>query len=94
MPCMPQHLEVASSTGGTQKALTGMTTKGRAGARERLWSCRLGQACLCWWSPRLPAELLLQCPQLPFLLLQQLLLVLGLLLGLPELMSQALGGGG
>lgn len=38
----------------------------------------------------LPAELLLQCLQLPFLLLQQLLLVLGLLLGFLQPMSEAL----
>lgn len=48
---------------------------------------------LCWWLPRLPAELFLQCLQQPFLLLQQLLLVLGLLLGLPEPLSKALWGG-
>lgn len=40
-----------------------------------------------------PSELLLQCLQLPFLLLQQLLLVLGLLLGFLETMSEALRAG-
>lgn len=44
--------------------------------------------------PRLPDELLLQCLQLPVLLLPQLLLVLGLLLGLLEPVSEALERGG
>lgn len=41
--------------------------------------------------PRLPVELLLECLQLCFSCSQQLFLVLGLLLGLLEPMSEALG---
>lgn len=48
---------------------------------------------VCWWLPRLPAELLLQCLQLSLLLLQQLVLMPGLLLGLLQPMSEALGEG-
>ena len=48
---------------------------------------------LCCGLPRLPAELLPKCLQLPLLLPQQLLLALGLLLSLPEPKSEALWGG-
>lgn len=90
---MPQHPEAVPSTGGTQKMPAGVTQEGGAGAGGGLHPVASLPPLLCALLPRLPAELLLQCLQFPFPLLQQLLQMLGLLLGLLEPMSQALGGG-
>lgn len=60
MPCKPHPPKPVPRAGATQKALPGVTTRGRAGARERRqpWGPP-GQACLRRQLPRLPAELLL-----------------------------------
>ena len=87
MPKLCPHR--AWCTGGAQKMLAGVTVNVSLlppwpPGSHALWH---------WWLPRLPAELFLQCLQLPFLLLQQLFLVLGLLLGFLEPMSETLRAG-
>lgn len=79
-PCDPEQ----RSTGPASEAVParGSLSQGRAGHTGN------GR----WALPRLPVKLLLQCLQLPLLLLQQLLLGLGLFLGLLELVLEPLGG--
>lgn len=90
MPCRPQIPKVCPAQdvvhGRFSQDLTDLTV-----TDSRTQGAPPGA--LCCGLPRLPAELLPKCLQLPLLLPQQLLLVLGLLLGLPEPKSEALGSG-